>query len=120
MKKIILLLFGVLLLSCSKKSETNYSTDAEKVFLSITKNTTEAELTEIAAEFKTKKNIIVDFSESQFSENGKIKQLNLNVNCNDGFKGTAKSSRAGLETSNYGFSRNYAENSKVPFSIGKI
>ena len=72
MKKIILMLVGILLLSCSKESETKYSTDSEKVFLIITENTTESELTKIASEFKAEKDIIVDFSKTEFTENGKI------------------------------------------------
>ncbi len=120
MKKIILMLVGILLLSCSKESETKYSTDSEKVFLIITENTTESELTKIASEFKAEKDIIVDFSKTEFTENGKIIKLNLEVDCNDGFKGTAISSGVILKSKNSGFSRDYAENSKVPFIIGAM
>ncbi|MCL5247732.1 hypothetical protein M4I21_18105 [Cellulophaga sp. 20_2_10] len=120
MKKTILVLVGILILSCSKESETKYSTDSEKVFLIITENTTESELTKIASEFKTDKNIIVDFSKTEFSENGKIKNLNLEVDCNDGFKGTAKSSGIILKGKNSGFSRDYAKNSEIPFVIGAM
>lgn len=120
MKKIILVLLGILILSCSKESETKYSTDSEKVFLIITKNTTETELTKIASEFKTEKNIIVDFSKTEFYENGKIKNLNLKVDSNDGFIGTTRSTGIILKNKNSGFSRDYAENSKVPFVIGAM
>jgi uncharacterized protein YxeA len=120
MKKIILVLVGILIISCSKESETKYSTDSEKVFLIITENTTESELTKIASDFKTEKNIIFDFSKTEFSENGKIKTLNFEVDCNDGFKGTATSSGVILKNKNSGFSRDYAENSKVPFIIGAM
>jgi uncharacterized protein YxeA len=89
MKKIILMLVGILILSCSKESATKYSTDTEKVFLIITENTTERELTKISSEFKTKREINIDFSETEFSGNGKIQTLNLKVDCNDGFNGTA-------------------------------
>ncbi|RTY76029.1 hypothetical protein [Flavobacterium sp. LS1R10] len=118
MKKIILVLVGILILSCSKESETKYATDSEKVFLIITENTTEKELTKIASEFKTEKDIIIDFSKTKFSKNGKIKTLNLAVDCNDGFKGTATSSEVILKSKNSGFSRDYAVNSKVSFIIG--
>ena len=120
MKKIILVLVGILIMSCSKESETQYSTDSEKVFLIITENTTESELTKIASDFKTEKNIVFDFSKTEFSENGKIKTLNFEVDCNDGFKGTATSSGVILKNKNSGFSRDYAENSKVPFIIGAM
>ena len=118
MKKIILILFGILALSCSKESETKYSTDSEKVFLIITENTTKIELTKIASEFKAEKNINVDFSKTEFTESGKIKKLNLEVDCNDGFKGIATISGVILKAKNSGFSRDYSENSKVPFVIG--
>ena len=108
------------MISCSKESETKYSTDSEKVFLIITENTTEIELTKIASEFKSEKNITVNFSKTEFTENGKIKNLNLEVDCNDGFKGTVKSSGVIFKFKNYGFSRDYSENSKLPFVIGAM
>jgi hypothetical protein len=120
MKKIILVLVGILILSCSKELETKYSTDSEKAFLIITAKTTESELKKIASEFKTEKDIIIDFSKTEFSENGIIKTLNLKVDCNDGFKGTATISGVILKIKNAGFSRNYAENSKAPFMIGAM
>ncbi|MET6991642.1 hypothetical protein [Sediminicola arcticus] len=120
MKKIILVLIGILILSCSKESETKYSTDSEKVFLIITENTTKTELTNIASAFKAEKNITVDFSKTKFKENGEIEHLNLEVDCNDGFKGTATSTGVILKTKNSGFSRDYSENSKVPFVIGAM
>jgi uncharacterized protein YxeA len=120
MKKIILVLIGILVISCSKESETKYSTDSEKVFLIITENTTEIELTKIASEFKAEKNITVDFSKTEFTENGKIKTLTFEVDCNDGFNGSATSSGVILKTKKSGFSRDYSENSKVPFVIGAM
>jgi hypothetical protein len=90
------------------------------VFLIITENTTEIELTKIASEFKAEKNITVDFSKTEFTENGKIKTLNFEVDCNDGFKGSATSSGVILKAKNSGFSRDYSENSKVPFVIGAM
>jgi uncharacterized protein YxeA len=120
MRKIIFVLLGLLILSCSKESETKYSTDSEKVFLIITENTTETELKKIASEFKVKKNILVDFSKTEFSKNGKIKNLSLEVDCNDGFKGTSSCSGVLLKLKNFGFERDYAENSGVPFGIGAI
>ena len=120
MKKITLVLIGILILSCSKESNTKYVTDADKVFLVIAENTTESELIKIASEFKTVKNIKVDFSKTEFSENGKIKTLNLEVDCNDGFKGNATSNGTILKSKNSGFLRDYSENAKAPFVIGAM
>lgn len=120
MKQIMLIVIGILVVSCAKESKTKYATNSEKVFLIITENTTEIELKKIASEFKVEKNITVDFSKTQFARNGKIKNLNLEVDCNDGFKGTATSSAEILKAKNSGFSRDYSENSKVPFVIGAM
>ena len=120
MIKKVLILFGILILSCSKESETQYSTESEKVFLIITTKTTKSELTKIASEFKLKKNITVDFSKTEFFENGKIKELNLEVDCNDGFRGTTKSSGMILKRKNSGFSRDYSDNAKTLFTIGTM
>ncbi|MGB0868920.1 MAG: hypothetical protein ACPGSD_04915 [Flavobacteriales bacterium] len=120
MKKLILILVGILTLSCSKESKTKYSIHSEKVFLVITKTSTEDELMKIASEFKVKKNIKIDFSKTEFSENGKIENLDLQVDCNDGFKGNTQSSGLLLLTKNYGFFRDYSENPEVPFMVGEI
>ena len=120
MKKIILVLIGILIISCSKESETKYSTDSEKVFLIITENTTETELEKISSEFKAEKNITVDYSKTEFKEDGAIKNLYLKIDCNDGFKGIAKSTGVILKAKNSGFSRDYSKNSKAPFVIGAM
>lgn len=120
MKKIILVLVGIIAMSCSKESQTKYSTESERVYLIVTENTTKAELTKIASEFKSEKNIAVDFSKTEFSENGKIIKLNLKVDCNDGFRGIAESTGKILKTKNSGFLRDYSEGSKKPFVIGAM
>jgi hypothetical protein len=120
MKKLLIILLGLFVMSCSKESETKYSTDSEKVYLLITENTTRNELTTIVAEFKLKKNIVIDFSKTEFSEYGKIEKLNLEVDCNDGFRGIAKSSGELLKLKNSGFSRDYTKDTKVPFVIGAM
>jgi len=120
MKYISLVLIALLSISCMKVSETKYSTASERVFLIITQNTTEAELDKIASEFKSKKNITVDYSKSEFNEDGIIKHLILEVDCNDGFKGVAETSEKILTSKNSGFLRDYSENSSTPFVIGAM
>lgn len=120
MKHIIIALIGILILSCSKESQTKYAIDAQKVYLIITENTTESELIVISSEFKEEKNINIDISQSEFNKNGTIKNLHLEVDCNDGFKGVAKTSGLILKNKNSGFSRDYREGSKVPFVIGAM
>lgn len=120
MKHIIIVLISIVMLSCSKESQTKYTTDSQKVYLIITENTTETELIAIASKFKEEKNIVIDISQTEFRKNGTIKNLHLEVDCNDGFKGVAKSSGLILKNKNSGFSRNYREGSKVPFVIGAM
>ena len=107
-----------MLSSCTKPPETKYSTSSEKAFLVITNGTTQDELTKITEEFKTERSIDLDFSKTEFSSDGKIKNLNFEVNCNDGFRGDATSTADILQTKNSGFSRDYRENAKEPFVMG--
>ncbi len=122
MKRIILFLIFIITLSCAKtdSDKTTYSTDSEKVFLIITKNTTKDELTKITTEFKLKRNIDVDFTETTFYDNGKVKNVNLEVDCNDGYKGFAKNFGTIFTLNNCGFQRDYRENAEKPWSIGSM
>ncbi len=121
MKKTILLSLCIITLSgCLKEKQTQYSTDTEEVFLVITENTTKQELIQIAAEFKEKRNIDIDFSKSEFSGSGKILNLDLKVDCNDGFKGTTAGSSESFRFNYYGFSRDYSPESKRAFHIGAM
>lgn len=122
MKNIILLILCISSISCAttEAGQTRYSTDSEKVFLIITENTTKDELTKIAEEFKLVKNIDIDFSESKFYSSGKVKNLNLIVDCNDGYKGVAKNFGTTFDINNCGFLRDYRKNTEKPWSIGSI
>ena len=90
------------------------------VFLVITENTTKAELVQLALEFKEKRNIDIDFSKSQFSKDGRILDLDLKLDCNDGFKGTTAGSFESFRFSNYGFVRDYTPESERAFHIGSM
>jgi len=110
----------ITLLGCTKEKQTQYSVNSEEVFLVVTENTTKEELVQIAAEFKERRNIDIDFSKSKFSDNGKILDLDLKVDCNDGFKGTTAGSSVSFRLNNYGFSRDYSPESKRAFHIGAM
>jgi hypothetical protein len=122
MKRIILFLICITTLSCAKTEagKTNYSTDSEKAFLIITENTTKDELTKIATEFKLVRNIDIDFTETTFYDDGKVKNVNLEVDCNDGYKGVAKNFGTTFSLNNCGFQRDYSKNAEKPWSIGSM
>ena len=122
MKKIILLLVCISTFSCAKTEAgiTSYSTDSEKAFLIITENTTKDMLTKIATEFKLLRNIDIDFTETKFYGDGKVKNVNLEVDCNDGYKGVAKNFGTTFRLNNCGFQRDYSKNAEKPWSIGSM
>ena len=89
-----------------------------KAELIITTETTKNELTKLARWFKKRKNIDIDFSESTFYDNGKIKTYAIQVNCNDGFKGkTTTKSLLIKNDGKYGFIRNYENGETTEFKI---
>ncbi|MGB5700675.1 hypothetical protein [Muriicola sp.] len=94
--------------------------EENQVILVITQNTTKEELAQIAAELKAKRNIDIDYSKSQFLSNGKISEVYLKVDCNDGFKGSTHYSSSGLKFQNVGFMRDYRPDSSKVFHIGKM
>ena len=122
MKYILFIFIGIavslpIAANYAKESKTTYSTESDKVFLMMTENTTEKELEEIAKEFKDSKNITIDFSKSTFNNKGQIKSLDLVVNCNDGYNGIAKLSGLILNVRNFGFTRDFSNNT---FFIGSM
>ncbi|MCE2611712.1 hypothetical protein LVD13_01930 [Flavobacteriaceae bacterium D16] len=117
---IYFIICSIMLLGCAKEKQTQYSLDSEEVFLVITENTTKEELSQITAKFKEKRNIDIDFSKSQFSKEGRILNLDLKVDCNDGFKGTTAGSFKSFRFGNYGFYRNYSSESERAFHIGSM
>ncbi|MBT3207016.1 MAG: hypothetical protein HN704_12570 [Bacteroidetes bacterium] len=120
MKKWILLLFGISFLYSCTNSTTDYSINDDKVFLIITAKTTKTELISISQEMKEKKNIDIDFSESEFHTNDIITKLALKVDCNDGFSGSTEASNIPLNLNNFGFFRTYSDSTDIPFSIGTM
>jgi len=121
MKKYSFLLVCILFLSgCLKESQTQFVIDEDQVFLVITQNTTKEELAQIASELKEKRNIDIDYSNSKFSANGKISEVKLEVDCNDGFKGSTHCSGTALKYQNIGFLRDYTSGSDRVFHIGAM
>ncbi len=90
----------------------------DKAELIITKTTTKKQLEELTAWFKNRKNIIIDFSDSSFFEDGSIKTYSLEVDCNDGFKGKTTIKGVTIGNEKHGFIRNYNETDKsIAFKV---
>jgi hypothetical protein len=115
---ILTILMTVFIFSCAKVSKTEYSTAETKAYLKVTPNTTESELKTISEEFKQKRNIDVDYSKSTFFDDGRIKDLVLKVNNNDGISGEASSSSADLKMKSCGFVINYSKEGKQSIYTG--
>ena len=118
MKNLTFLFFILLVSSCTMQSETEYLISDEKVYLKVGANTTEAELIEISKELLAERNISIDFQDSEFDDNGKIIDLDLNVDFNDGNSGSTHAEQIALMINKFGFSRDYTEDSKAPIHIG--
>lgn len=97
------IIMTVFVFSCAQVTKTEYSTAEAKAYLKVTPNTTESELKTISDEFKQKRNIDVDYSKSTFFDDGRINDLVLKVNTNDGISGDASSSNVDLKMKNCGF-----------------
>jgi hypothetical protein len=74
-------------------------------------------LVHVKADLK-KKNILLEFVELKFDENGKLFYIMIKVDCGDGFKGTAGSALNG--TKPFGFKRDYEKGADSPFIIGVL
>lgn len=89
-----------------------------KAELIITKETTKKQLQELATWFKNRKNIDINFSDSEFYQNGNIKTYSLKVDCNDGFNGKSNVKGFVIGDGKHGFTREYSENDKsIAFKI---
>ena len=79
----------------------------------IDKKTSKESLQQLIHWFKNKKNIDIDIVESNF-KNNQIKQLKLNIDCNDGYKGTVEINNNTLKEISKGFVRRYNDD-ETPF-----
>ena len=63
------------------------------------------------------KGITLAFKKLEFDENGGLLSIDFNVNCNDGYKGSAQESNL-TDESKFGFYRDYSKNAKSSFGTG--
>ena len=117
---IIICVLSLMLLSCTKPKKTIFILNDNYVSLKIASGTTRQELEKISAKLLKEKNIKIDFSKSTFKKNGLIRDLKLEVDCQDGYSGTAEATNEALQTDYYGFERTYNKVSDSSFSTGQL
>ena len=120
MKNFTLLFFTLFVSSCAMNQDTEYLNSDEKVYLKVATNTTEEELVNIAAELLAERNITIDFQGSEFDNNGKLVNLDLKVDFNDGITGSTQAEKIALMVNKFGFIRDYSGDSKKPIKIGTV
>ena len=119
-KVIYLMLIAVVGMFYSCTSNTELVNTELLVKLMITPITTNDELIEYQKALFEERNISIDFSGSTFDKSGKIEDLFMKVDCNDGFAGEARASWILLYKNSYGFYRDYTKDCEIPFSVGQI
>lgn len=80
--------------------------------------TTFEDLATIRSEMKSK-GIVLSYLRIEFNEGGGLKEIKIKVDCKDGFSGTA-SSKILTPESQFGFKRDYSQNSEDPFTVGNL
>lgn len=76
------------------------------------------DLKNIKAELGAQK-ILVDYVSMEFDDAGHLKALEFTVDCQDGFKGSAKSADVPDDLT-FGFVRDYRTDAATPFSVGNV
>ncbi|MBC8344374.1 MAG: hypothetical protein H8E61_10365 [Bacteroidetes bacterium] len=92
----------------------------EKVKVCLSSASSEEEIERIALQLMDEKNISIDFSACTFDRDGELKKLEIAIDCNDGHKDTLCVGEFELKMRCWGFERDYSENAKEPFKIGKM
>lgn len=119
MKPYALLLGLTFLSSCSTSSkQTVFVLNENEVIVKICVNTTRAELESIRMEVKAAKNIDFDYSQTTFSSDGLIDQLDFTVS-GPGFK-TRLQADLFMSDEYQGFIRDYREGSARPLRCGAL
>lgn len=106
-----------ILISHSQIIKNSLLIDSTKVLLSIDKNTTKDELNTYQTKLK-EVNISLNVDKIEFNPMGKIKQLAITVDCNDGYQGWANLDLSGNDK--IGFYRIYDKNSNSSFGMSPL
>ena len=113
----ILFLMIFTLLSCRPKElPTVMEINDERVTLKLSHQSLKSELEQYASKIAAM-DFVMDFSSSEFFEDGKLRRLSLKVQCPDGSIGSTTADGVTLQFNYYGFEY-YFTNHPVKFSIG--
>jgi hypothetical protein len=87
----------------------------QKIDIVFTNKMTAKDLEKISLQLK-KHNIKITYFKKRFDNTGHLQSIGFNVDCNDGFKGSAATD---ILTKKFGFIRDY-NNKEVPFLSGYL
>ncbi|MBK6932138.1 MAG: hypothetical protein IPH12_15230 [Saprospirales bacterium] len=79
---------------------------------------TKTDLMNIQAELGAQK-ITLEYTHMKFDADGHLQELGFTVDCQDGFKGSAKTDQAPADQS-FGFYRDYRPGAAQPFGAGAV
>ncbi len=105
--------------SCTVERATGIKINNNEVVLKLNTGTTRGELDSIKAVLEAQKGIVIDYSESEFTKENKLKVLKLNVDCGNGIKGRVEASGSALQSKDFGFARFYTKDQPYPFVSGE-
>lgn len=118
MKNIIFLFLILGLASCQPKELPTVLEQSEGyALMKVSHQTTKAELSSMAIKL-AEQGIDIDFSKSEFFEDGKLRNLKLAVKTPDGDSGTTSADQVLLQFKYFGFL--YQKDKSVSFEIGGI
>lgn len=107
----------MLFLFACQSNKTQFEQDQDFAMVKFSNVTTKDEMNEIQTKLKGQ-GIEMDFSGSEFFEDGKLKNLQLKVTNPGGSGGTTSADQVTLQFKSWGFK--YDKNSKAMFMIGEM
>lgn len=115
MQKILLLLAFVCLALPALNAQS-----ARRVEVLFYNSHTKSDLMNIKAELGAQK-IAIDYTHLVFDNDGRLKEIEFTVDCQDGFKGSAKTTEVpGAGEGKFGFYRDPRQGVASPFGAGEI
>lgn len=92
---------------------------ATRIAVFFTSRNTFNDLAAVRQDLLTKDGIILNYDKLVFAPNGELRSITFRVDCGDGFQGSYTADSL-TEVPGIGFLRDYTDQAKKPFVIGKI